>query len=287
MSVSSRSPDCTIGVMLPHNANPFFAELARGIEEAAANLGYTVFLCNGENGADGESACIQLLMSRKVAGVVFVPSLNASTAFRGVDMRRFPMVVIDRDIPGAPLDCVLTDHEAGAQMATEHLIALGHRRIACLAGVEEMPISVDRINGYKSAMMSAGFKPQAELLVYGGFHAQGGFDATYKLLLGDHPPSAIFASNDLMAIGALSAAHALGVRVPDELSIVGYDDISLASFTSPPLTTVAQQKYQIGCLSTEMLIERIDNPGLSPRRRMLGSNLVLRSSTAPFRTSLN
>ncbi len=190
-------------------------------------------------------------------------------------------MVVDREVPDLPVDQVLTDNAHGGWLATQHLIALGHRRIGCITGPSDLTPSAQRVTGYRRALEEVGIMADERLVVRGDFQYASGYHAVQRLLGLDNPPSAIFACNDLMAVGAISAAVAHGCRVPGEVSVVGFDDIRLASYTNPPLTTISQPIYQIGVLATRLLLERMRERDLPVRRHVLETRLVVRQSTAP------
>jgi LacI family transcriptional regulator len=171
----------------------------------------------------------------------------------------------------------------GGLLATRHLVSLGHKRIACLGGPSGLAPSEQRIEGWRMALAEAGLAAESgRLLWHGGFTSQGGYEAMHALLRAAPLPSAVFVCNDIMAIGALRAAHESGLRVPDQISVVGFDDIELADFTSPPLTTVAQPKQRIGALAVDMLLERIDGRRRDARKVVLQPELRVRASTARY-----
>lgn len=268
----------TLGLILPDSANPFFAEVGRSIEAAAFETGYNVILCNTEGDLEKESLYVDVLMKKQVDGVIFVAAGDHSGALQAILKRGGLVVVVDRDLAGVTLDTVLSDNYQGGYLATRHLIALGHRRIACIAGPSNLTPSAQRVLGYRQALEEAGLPFDEGLLLRGDFHPESGRQATHTLLARPQAPSAIFACNDMMAIGALRAAAERGMRVPQDLAVVGYDDIELASFTNPPLTTVQQPKDQIGKTAVRLLLERFVQRDLPPRRELLPSTLIVRGS---------
>jgi LacI family transcriptional regulator len=181
------------------------------------------------------------------------------------------------------VDSVVTDNARGGWLATRHLLDLDHRRIACITGPSDITPSAERVTGYRQAMEEAGNGVDEALLQKGDFQYESGFEAARTLLSTDASLTAIFACNDLMAIGAISAALELGRQIPSDLSVIGFDDVRAASFTNPRLTTVVQPKYSMGVIAAEMLLERILDPELPSRRRVLDMSLVVRQSTAVAR----
>jgi LacI family transcriptional regulator len=269
----------TIGLILPDSANPFFAEIGHAIESAAFERGYNVILCNTENDPQKERLYTEVLGNKQVDGLIFVASGEDRQVLSQSLDDGLPLVVVDRDLGNLELDTVITDNLSGGLLATRHLISLGHRRVACITGPSNLTPSADRVAGYREALEQAGIPVDESLILRGDFRARSGYEDA-KLLLGRTPgPSAIFVCNDMMAIGAIRAASQLGLRVPEDLSIVGFDNIELAAYTTPPLTSVAQPKQEIGQMAVALLIERAKEPTLPPRRNMLPSRLVIREST--------
>lgn len=271
----------TIGMIVPDSANPFFAEVARGIEDASFEQGYSVILCNSDGDLEKELLYTNVLSEKRVDGILFVAAGVSTEHIRALQARQMPLVVVDRDIPDVVVDSVLIHNARGGWLATQHLIELGHRRIGCITGPSDVTPSAERVIGYQQALQEAGIPLDEALIVKGDFQYESGYRAAQQLLALDDPPTAIFACNDLMAVGAISAAVELGFQVPARLSVVGFDDIRLASFANPPLTTVAQPKYEMGVVAMTMLLERMRERDMSPRRRLLDIRLVVRQSTGP------
>jgi LacI family transcriptional regulator len=192
-----------------------------------------------------------------------------------------PVVVVDREVPDADVDSVLTDNARGGWLATRHLLDLGHRRIGCVAGPSDVTPSAERITGYRQALDEGKVPMDEALVLKGDFQYESGYQAAHQLLSMDDSITAIFACNDLMAIGAISAAVEVGRQVPADLSVAGFDDVRLASFANPALTTVAQPKYEMGVVAATMLLERMHDLDIPPRRRVLDTKLLIRQSTAP------
>jgi LacI family transcriptional regulator len=190
-----------------------------------------------------------------------------------------PVVMIDRDVPNVEVDAVLTDHRLGGYLATRHLLELGHTRIACIAGPSSITPSAERIIGYRKALEEAGLPYDEKLVLRGDYHAQSGMDITHTILRMDPRPTAIFALNDLMALGALRAAAEAGCSVPTDLAVVGYDDLELSHFTNPPLTTIAQPKTEIGAQAVDLLVDRMSRKDRPPSRVVLPPELIVRRST--------
>lgn len=271
----------TIGVLVPNSSNPYFAELIRWIEETAFQTGYNIILCNAHGGEHKHSAYLRLLMEKRIDGLVLVASGADDEQDLLVHNPAVPIVQLERALPGLGADLILAGEEDGAYQATRYLIELGHRAIACVSGPAALPRTRERVGGFLRAMAQAGLDAPPERLVQDAFTSAGGHAAFTRLLAQAHPPTAVFVTSDLMALGGLCAAGSAGVRVPGQLSVVGYDDIDGADYASPPLTTVAPPKRDMARLAIEQLIWRIKG-GVGPlRSTALDSRLVVRASTAP------
>ena len=270
----------TVGMIVPDSANPFFAEVGRGIEDTSFASGYSVILCNSDGDPARELLYMDLLVQKQVDGVLLVPTGDQAELAAKLRTRNIPVVVIDRDVPEAPIDRVHIDNVAGGYLATRHLLDLGHRRIGYIGGPPHLSPVPDRSAGYRHALREAGLPVDEQLVAAGNFRDVGGYDGAQVLLALPDPPTAIFTGNDLMAIGAIAAARNAGIVVPGDLSIVGFDDIHLAGYINPPLTTVAQPKYELGVIAAQLLFARLAQPDLSPQYRLLQAQLVVRQSTA-------
>lgn len=273
----------TLGMLIPNSSNPYFAEIVRIVEDRCFGAGYTLVLCNTDDEPHRQSVYLQVLAERRIDGLIVVSTGAGDddslvTQLHGL---RIPTVLVDREIADPACDLVETAHMQGGLLAVRHLLSLGHKRIACIGGPVGVMPSEQRIEGWRMALAEAGATPHADALLWrGGFASQGGYEAMHAILRTEQAPSAVFVCNDLMAIGALRAAHESGVHVPDDLSIVGFDDIELSAYTSPPLTTVAQPKERIGALAVDMLLERVGGKRRDARKVVLQPELRVRASTA-------
>jgi len=269
----------TIGVLVPNSSNPYFAELIRWMEDAAFQLGYNMILCNAHGGGPKQAAYLRLLMEKRIDGLVLVAS--GADGERDLMLRHeaVPIVQLERALPGLEADLVLAGQEEGAYEATCHLIGLGHRIIACVSGPASLPRARERVAGFMRAMEEAGLAVPPGSILHDEFTSAGGHAAFVRLLDQPHPPSAVFVTSDLMALGGLCAAGCAGVRIPAELSVIGYDDIDGAGYTNPPLSTVAPPKREMARLAIEQLIERIKGSAAPLRNTALAGALVVRAST--------
>ncbi len=268
----------TLGLILPDSANPFFAEIGRSIEDAAFELGYNVILCNTEGDLHKENLYVDVLMKKQVDGVIFVVAGDRSDSLVSMIKHGVSVVVVDRDVAGVSLDTVMTDNYQGGYLATQHLLSLGHTCIGCISGPSHLTPSAQRVTGYRQALLDAGLTVAESLILRGDFRPESGRSAA-KVLLNHTPrPTAIFACNDMMAIGVLRAARELSLNVPNDVAVVGYDDIELASYTAPPLTTIRQPKAEIGRAAVQLLLERLNQRELAPRRELYPATLVIRGT---------
>ena len=276
----------TIGLIIPDSSNLFFAEIARAIEDAGYQHGYSVILCNTDDDPQKEAAYVQVLSAKQVDGVIFISAGVVSQGLNKLLEASIPVVVIDREIPNIAADIILIDNLQGGYQATHHLIQSGHRVIACIAGPSELTPSSQRLVGFQRALEEAGIDRNESLVGRGDFHAASGYTAALRLLQNTPRPTAIFACNDMMAIGALHAAYILHMQVPEDLAIVGFDDIELASYVYPPLSSVAQPKVEMGKMAVDLIMERIHSQFSESRTIILPSRLMVRLSSSTPAVSL-
>lgn len=272
----------TIGLVVPDNSNPFFAELARWIEDAGFEAGYTTILANSNERPYRERRYINTLLSKRVDGLIITPTAESDNEALIASLRkaRIPIVVMDRDVALPMADVVLYDDAAGSGDAARHLIELGHTKFACIAGPPGVP--AERLDGFLIALRDAGISITPNNVVAGDFHFAGGREATAKLLTIGKPFTALFAANDLMAAGAIRTLAEHGLAVPDDVSVVGFDDAPIAEMVSPPLTTVRQPLQDMADAAVSLLLARVQNEGGKKRtRRVLRTSLVVRDSSAP------
>ena len=274
-----------LGVIVPNITNPFFSELMRGIEDVCERNDYAVFLCNGDDDFERQGRSLETLLERRVDGVLLAtPTGPAAALAKRLSAAKVRTVIVDRKLPGVSADRVRIDHDAGARLAVEHLLALGHHRIACLSGPLSFEVSRARVAGWRKALMRAGIEPREDWLLEGDFRAASGHDLTRGLIArGEF--TAIFASNDLLGIGALRAAAEERVRVPEALSVIGFDGIEMGAYTYPALTTVGYPIRAIGETAASVLIERIAGGAPKLRDVVVTPRIIERESTARARNA--
>lgn len=271
----------TIGMMIPNCSNPYFAEIIRGIEDTCFQAGFNVILCNSDDDPKKQGQYVRVLTEKQVDGLIVLSSGGDDELGEHLRHAAMPQVLVDREVEHLNADLVEVNHEAGGYLATQHLLGLGHRRIACITGPLSLSSAAQRVAGYRRALLEAGLKVQSSLMREADFTSAGGHAAMLDLLGQKQGLTAVVASNDLMAFGAISAAASAGLALPRDLSLVGFDDIALAAYSSPPLTTVAQPKHRMGELAARLLLARISDHRRPPQREILQPELCLRQSTAP------
>jgi LacI family transcriptional regulator len=278
----SRGKTGLVGVTIPFVLGDYYSWILSGATEALHEQEMRAVLCPTRHEHDREAALVERLLRGTTDGAILVLPSESAAELRDLGTQGFPFVVVD---PAMPLDqripVVSATHWAGARSATDHLLALGHRRIGMIAGRKGWVATEDRVNGYQAALAGAGVLPSPELLVGSNFEIEGGYRATRQLLALSEPPTAIFASNDNMAIGALRAAADLNITVPDQLSVVGFDDSELSRIVTPALTTVWQPLEEMGRMAVSLLTRLIDGQRVETLRVELATRLVVRDSTAP------
>jgi LacI family transcriptional regulator len=268
----------TIGMVVPDVANPFFADLIREVEQAMADLDHAVVFGNSANDPERERRYLESFLSRRVDAAIV-----AVTAGSDLDLLRHvaaevPTVLVDRPVP-VPADTVVGDNRGGLGLAVEHLVSLGHRRVGYLDGDPALGTARERRAGLEEALARHGLEPAAAS--DGAFTLASGHEQALALLRAAGRPSAVCAGNDLLAMGLLKAAGELGVAVPEDMAVVGYDDIVYAAFTSPPLTTVRQPGRAMGEATARLLEARLRGETGPPRAVTIEPELVVRASTAP------
>jgi LacI family transcriptional regulator, repressor for deo operon, udp, cdd, tsx, nupC, and nupG len=267
----------TVLVVVPDITNPFFSKVLRGIESVAIQNGYQVLLGDTQNNVRLEEEYLNLLRQKQVDGTIFLTARISRELIEEMS-RQFPVVLACEYFEGAKIPTVSIDNISSARKATEHLIKLGHRRIAHLSGPMNIILSRDRLRGYQQAMMQYELDIDPVLIQEGDFTYELGYNLTLKLLALEKPPTAIFAANDEMAIGAIKAIRKLSLRVPDDIAVVGFDDIKIASIFEPNLTTISQPMFEIGEKAMNLLLQLIEGNELDKRQFVLEDTLIIRDS---------
>lgn len=264
-----------LGLVIPDSANPYFALLARAIEEAAFGYGYPLLVGNAADTDEREVGYLHAFIDRQVEGLLVVPTSESPRLVAEYVAVPAPLVVVDRWLDSRALASVTSDAVSGSREAVAHLVDHGHRGIACLAG-PDVSTSEERLAGFRSALENAGLDPGPVLRrPFGG---REGYDALPLLLEGSRRPSAVFVTSDLAAMGLLRAAFDLGLRVPDDLAVVSFDGVEAAAYTRPGLSTVTQPVAEMGRLAIDLLVDALGKGPVPPGRRTLATHLVRRGS---------
>jgi DNA-binding LacI/PurR family transcriptional regulator len=273
----------TIALLLPDITNPFYAELVAGAERVLAERDRAMLLCTTAFDPEQEARYLRILRENHVDGALVDGLVLGTERIASVVADGFPIVCLDRDVDSPLVPLVQVDNRQGARLATEHLLGLGHTRIAHISGPRAR-LSDERLGGYRDALAAAGIAHDPALETPGDFDEAGGHAAMRRLLESGARFTAVFCANDLSAIGALNAILSSGRRVPGDLSIVGFDDIRLAPYTSPPLTTVHQPAAEIARHATTLLLDLIDGGSAPTHLHLFAPTLVQRGSTAAPRS---
>jgi len=260
-----------IGVVISDIENPHFGEMVRAVEDQAYAKGYRVLLCNTDETPEKQRAYLEILADERVVGAIISPSDPAGAAIAQLMDLGIPVVAFDRVVDDPRADAVIADNVEGTRQATQHLIDGGHRRIGFIAGGLGVETGSERLEGYEIAMRAAALEP---LAASGGFRIEGGRTAALELLGASPAPTALVVANNLMTAGALRGLRGAGVKVPDEVALVGVDDPFWAELVDPPLTTLAQPVRLMADAAMSLLLERIE--GRRTRRRTLVFDLELR-----------
>ncbi len=272
----------TIGVVVTSIADPFVSEVVDGIEECCNQHGYSVFLANSNADPDRERKVVQSFSERRVDGIVVTSSRVGALYIPLLSEMRVPIVLVNNQHPGEFVHSVMIENVQGSRDVTDHLIELGHRRIAYIGDRFGHQSDTERFSGYRKALDSATLQFFPELVFQGDGKPEAAIVATESLLLLENRPTAIFCYNDMTALGTLRCLHAHGVRVPDDISMVGFDDLFIASYTDPPLTTVRQPRRRMGVLAMQSLLQLTN--GENPSHVItVPAELVIRESSAPPR----
>ncbi|KAF1367316.1 MAG: DNA-binding transcriptional regulator CytR [Yokenella regensburgei] len=276
---TKRNESRTILVIVPDICDPFFSEIIRGIEVTAAQQGYLVLIGDCAHQNQQEKTFIDLIITKQIDGMLLLGSRLPFDASIEEQRNLPPMVMANEFAPELELPTVHIDNLTAAFNAVNYLHELGHQRIGCIAGPEEMPLCHYRLQGYVQALRRSGLTVDPHYIARGNFSFEAGGQALAQLMALPKPPTAVFCHSDIMALGALSWAKRHGIRVPEDLSIIGFDNISLSEFCDPPLSTVAQPRFRIGQEAMLLLLDQLHGQNVSSGSRLLDCELVVRGST--------
>lgn len=268
-----------VGLIIPDIQNPFYAEIARGVEDAAYAAEYALLLCNSDENPEKERFYLDVMLSESVDGIVLPPFDDTDAAVIEMAATGMPVVCVDRSMAKLKTDLVEVDNHRGAFEAVSHLLEKGHKHIGLIEGRSQVSTSRERRRGYLDALAERGITVRKELMRAGDFKQESGRILANELLALRKPPTALFVCNNLMTVGALATIHQRGLRVPQDVAIVGFDDLPWAEALDPPLTVVRQPAYEVGRQAMELLLKRIMDPDRAPVTVRLLPELVTRSST--------
>ncbi|HKA17797.1 MAG TPA: LacI family DNA-binding transcriptional regulator [Blastocatellia bacterium] len=271
----------TIGVVVTRIADPFIAEVVNGIEEVANDHGYSVFLANSNADPDREVKVVHSFHERRVDGILVTASRVGALYMPLLTEMRVPTVLINNQHPGDFVHSVMIDNVIASSQATEHLIHLGHKRVAYIGDQYGFQSDTERFAGYRRALGIADVPFLPELIAHGDGNAEGGMRAMQKLLETVEPPTAVFCYNDMSALGALRAIRAKSMRVPEDISVVGFDDLFIASYTNPALTTISQPMKHMGSTAMEILLKLFNGENSQNNIKVQGQLIVRESTAAP------
>ncbi len=265
--------------------NPYFTLMARGVEDVAGDSNYTVIYCNTDEFEAKEEKYANILAQRRVDGVLLVPAGGNDKTVKFFESNGISVVILDRRVPGVEKDFICSDSVDGANLLVKLLIRLGHQRIAIITGPKRVSTSVDRVTGYQQALREAGLS-ENELVYYGEFNQQSGYGLTRQAMMQSPKPTAIFGANNFILIGIIKALNDLKVNVPEDVSVVGFDDLPESMLVTPFLTVATQPAYEMGRLATEILLNRISGHLSNDyQEHILPTEIIERKSTGPNRSS--
>lgn len=274
----------TIALVLTDITNPFFTTVARGVEDMASEHGFSVMFCNTDESQADEAEYLSVVVQKQVDGVLLVPAASAPESAAFLRERSVPFVVLDRRIRGVTVDNVRGDSEQGNYDLAAHLLALGHRRIAMLSGPPAVTTAADRVAGYRRALADYSVPVDDALILHGPYTLDSGYALAQAVLNLEPRPTALIAANNFIAIGALRGLRAAGVSVPQDMSMVAFDDLPEAIVIDPFFTVVAQPAYEMGQKAMSLLLRRLAGGGPeTPQEIILPTQLIVRESSAPPR----
>jgi len=277
---SSKGHSKLLGLIIPDIQNQFYSNIVRGIEDVAYGKDYAVILCNTDENPNKEKFYLDVLLSESVDGVILPPIHQYSKVVEDMIDTGLPIVCVDRKLARGTVDTVVVNNEKGAALAVDHLLQLGHKRIGLLTSSPQFSSFEERQRGYEKALSKSGIEIDEKLIKEGDPRsASQAKDLTNELLSMDSPPTAIFATNNLMTLGVLEAVNNANIKIPKDISIIGFDDMPWATSISSPLTTIKQPGYEMGRRAAELMFQRIQDPTRDTVQIILEPTLIVRKST--------
>ena len=273
----------TLGLVITTIVNPFYPELAKGIEDTARSLGYNIILCCTNFDISLESRYIDMIRSRGVDGIIFTSAHIHDPNITRLMEDHFPLILVNRRVYGDPMmgsiDYVVVENVKGGFLAVEHLIRMGNKRIGVISGSPDSSAAVERLEGARKAFVEYGLNPAELVVLEGDFLKRSGYEVARRFLAMADPPSAIFGVNDYMALGAFEAVLDSGLRVPEDVSLIGFNDITFSAMKGIELTTIGQKKYEMGSIAVHTLIDKIEGRDRDEVRQIaLEPELIVRKS---------
>jgi DNA-binding LacI/PurR family transcriptional regulator len=267
-----------IGVIIPDLRNPFFTAVAYGVEGALSTAGYTLQLGNTDGQPEREQEQLGVLRGEGVAGLVFIAGNRPAANYDALRSWDIPLVAVDRSPGGLEVDLVCSDNRGGMRQAVTHLLSLGYQEVAIVTGPAGIDVAEERLGGYRDAFRSLGIPLRESFIIHSSFGQDGGYEAMVRLLNMSKRPRAVVLANNLMTLGALQAINERQVRIPEDLALVGFDDMPWAALLRPPLTAVAQPAEDLGKAAAQLLLERLKDPRRIVRQVVLPTRLIVRAS---------
>lgn len=276
----------TLALVVTDITNPFWTTVVRGVEDAAQDAGFNVILCNTDECEAKQEQYLDILLQKRVDGIVLVPARASAKLVDWIQRQTTPVVVLDRRVPSVRADVVRGDSEGGAYQLVRHLLSLGHRQIAVLSGPKDVSTAADRVDGYCRALAEAGLEIRADWIRYGSFSQASGYEMAQQVLAASPRPTALFAINNFIAIGALRALRDAGLRVPEDMSVVTFDDRTSGLVTEPFLTVADQPAYEMGQKAADLLLTRLSgSAGNGYQEIVLPIEITVRRSSSPLGSS--
>lgn len=266
------------GLIVPDIQNPFYVDVVKGVEDSAYSNDYAVLMCNFGQEEKREKMYLDIMQSESVDGLIVAPVHEKDPEVIKIVESGLPVVCVDRGLSGIDVDIILVDNRDGAYKAVDHLIKIGHKRIAYIGGLLQIPTSRHRKDGYVQALLDNGIKLNEDYIKFGDSKFQSGKSFAKELLQMDNPPTALFTGNNLITLGALDTIHSMSLKIPKDVAIIGFDDMPWSSSLNPPLTAVSQPGYEIGKRAVELLIQRLEEPERPKVEITLKTKLILRDS---------
>ncbi len=270
----------TLGLIIPDIGNPFFADIAQSIERQARSKGYSLILCDSGDDYLVEKGLIDLLLSHRVDGIIIAPVGTNYDSIRQTYKAGVPIIVIDRCSPDEGLPFITSDNYQGGYDAVNYLVSMGHRKIACIQGIPESPPNTERVRGFRDALVANNIPIDESVIVGDDYTTENGYMQTRILFSMDDPPTAIFALSNMISLGVIKASSEMGMKIPEHLSLISFDEQPYSAYLGTPMTTVGQKKSEMGQLAVDVLLKYISNKDYRKKtvHILLKTNLIVRDS---------